>query len=469
MAGDVAVDGSQQSTATQSFEDLDSRPRSGLRLGRTDESPNPNPSRNRPRTTRTTRWVVGGTLLSLLGYALVRHFTRVDMVDMVVYRAEGDTVRQGRDLYAMVVPQFNLSATYPPFAALLFVPTSLIPVGVLRVLVTVGNFALLGTLARLAFQLVGWPRHSLRPQAVVAAVGFGVWLEPVWTTLRYGQINLLLACLVLADLNRSDGSRRKGLLIGIAAGIKLTPGLFGVYLLLTGRPRAALTSFAAFLGTVLLGGIALPNDSWHFWTNYLYDAHRVGRTQISDNQSVRGTLARLLHEPDPTLSWAVLAGLTALAGLGISAAIVRNRQHLPRAEAWGVLCAAVTALLISPISWTHHWVWCVPIIVLLGAEAAAERSRPHGPRHLRWRIVLGGALVCFLGFSMWLTPHSPDASLRLRSWEQPLSSVYSLFGLLLLGVALTRLLRCRHAAELRLTAVLPTQRECPLAPLERST
>ena len=461
MAGDVAVDGSRHSTVTRGFESLES----SRRFGRTEEPQEP----SRPDPHSATRWIVVGTLISLLGYAVVRHCTRVDMVDMVVYRAEGDTVRHGRDLYAMVVPQFNLSATYPPFAALLFVPTSFIPVGVLRVLVTVGNFALLGTLARLAFQLVGWPRSSLRPQATVVAVGLGVWLEPVWTTLKYGQINLLLACLVLADLNRPDASRRKGLLIGIAAGIKLTPGLFGVYLLLTGRPRAALTSFAAFLGTVLLGGAALPNDSWHFWTHYLYDSHRVGQTQISDNQSVRGTLARLLHEPDPTLSWAVLAGLTALAGLGIAAATVRNRQHLPRAEAWGVLCAAVTALLISPISWTHHWVWCVPIIVLLAAEASAEQDRPQDLRHLRWRVVLGGALVCFLGFSMWLAPHSPDASLRLHAWEQPLSSVYSVFGLLLLGVALTRLLRCRHAAELRLTAVLPAQRERLLGPLERST
>ena len=464
MAGDVAVnavDGSQHSTVTRSVESLDGGPR----LDRTGESPD----LIRPDPRRWTGWVVGGTLLSLLGYAVVRHFTRVDMVDMVVYRAEGDTVRHGQDLYAMVVPQFNLSATYPPFAALLFVPTSFVPVGVLRVLVTVGNFALLGTLAQLSFRLVGWPRRSLRPQAVVAAVGLGVWLEPVWTTLKYGQINLLLACLVLADLNRPDRSRRKGLLIGIAAGIKLTPGLFGVYLLLTGRPRAALTSFAAFLGTVLLGGIALPNDSWHFWTHYLYDSHRVGRTQISDNQSVRGTLARLLHEPDPTLSWVVLAALTALVGLGAAAAVVRNRQHLPRAEAWGVLCAAVTALLVSPISWTHHWVWCVPIIVLLAAEAAAEQDRPPGLRHLRWRIVLGGTLLCFLGFSMWLAPHSPDASLRLHSWEQPLSSVYSVFGFLLLGVAVTRLLRCRRAAELRLTAVLPAQRECLPGPLERST
>jgi alpha-1,2-mannosyltransferase len=101
------------------------------------------------------------------------------MVDMVVYRAEGNTVRHGTDLYTMVVPQFHLVATYPPFAALMFVPTTYVPVGVLRIVVTGANLVLLGVLALLSFRLVGWPRRGLRPIAALAVVGAGIWLGPV--------------------------------------------------------------------------------------------------------------------------------------------------------------------------------------------------------------------------------------------------------------------------------------------------
>jgi alpha-1,2-mannosyltransferase len=386
-------------------------------------------------------------LLSLLAYEGVRQLEHFQMVDMVVYRDEGETVRHGQNLYTMVVPHWKLYATYPPFAALLFTTTTLAPVPLLRALVTGANLALLALLAWLSFRLVGWPRQRTRPLAVVLSLLAGVWLEPVYTTLRYGQINLLIACLVLADLTRPDQARGKGLLIGIATGLKLTPGVFGVYLLLTGRPRAALVSFAGFAGTVLFGWLALPQASWSFWTDYLFDSHRVGATGIVDNQSLRGALARLLHEPDPNLSWILAAGVTAAVGLAVAARTARA-DRLPRAEAWGVACAALTALLVSPISWTHHWIWCVPILVLLAAEAAAEAAGPRATRRLRWRPLLGLGLLTFAGYGMWLVPHRlPEDSLRLALWQQLPSSVYPAFGLLLLGVALARTARRRRGAQ----------------------
>ena len=392
--------------------------------------------------------LLGLGLASLLVYESVRQSEHFQMIDMVVYRDEGETVRHSRNLYTMVVPHWKLLATYPPFAAMAFTLTTLVPVPVLRVLVTCTNLVLLGVLARLSFRLVGWPRPSARPLAVALCVLLGVWLEPVYTTLRYGQINLLVACLVLADLNRPDHARGKGLLIGVAAGLKLTPGVFGVYLLLTGRPRAALASFAGFAGTVLLGWVALPSASWGFWSRYLYDSNRVGAGWIVDNQSLRGALARLLHEQNPRLAWTLAAGLTAVAGLGLAAWTARSADWLPRAEAWGVICAALTALLVSPISWTHHWVWCVPILVLLAAEATAESARPRPVRRIRWRALLGLGLLTFAGYGMWLMPHAhPRSSLHLALWQQLPSSVYPAFGLLLLGVAVVRTARRRRREE----------------------
>ncbi|MFI6446126.1 glycosyltransferase 87 family protein [Kitasatospora sp. NPDC050543] len=396
-------------------------------------------------------------LLSLLTYAVVRHFVGTSMVDMIVYRAEGAAVANGTDLYGLRVTEWNLPATYPPFAAMLFVPTTWFAIGFLRVAITLGNVALLGLLAHLSFKLVGWPRRDLRPLGVILVAGGGVWLEPVFTTLRYGQINLALACLILWDLTRSDARLSKGIAIGIAAGIKLTPGLFAVYLLITGRVRAAFVAGATFLGTFLLGAAVLPDATWGFWTKYLYDSSRVGKTEIVDNQSVRGAVARVLHSADPGTLATIAGALVAVAGLAVAAWTHRSARWTPRAEAWGVCCAAVTAVLISPISWTHHWVWCVPVVVLLAAEAAHERSRPVAVRRLRWRPIFGATLIAFFSFSMWLVPHKGDLDLHLSPPAQVPAAVYPLVGICFLLVAALRTRARRLAAGAPLVP-LPGQR-----------
>ncbi|MFF4652675.1 glycosyltransferase 87 family protein [Streptomyces sp. NPDC001380] len=411
--------------------------------------------REAPR--RPTLAAAAAAALSLTLYAVVRHLVGTSMIDMLVYRAEGRAVLDGTDLYTIRVSQWDLPATYPPFAAMLFVPTAWAGVGLLRLLVTGGNALLLGTAAWLSCRLAGWPRRELRPAAVLLTTGFGVWLEPVWTTLRYGQVNLALLCLILWDLTRSDAGRAKGVGIGIAAGIKLTPGLFAVYLLLTGRVRAAFTAFGAYLVTVAIGWTALPAASHGFWTTYLFDSSRVGKTEIVDNQSVRGAVARLLHTAEPGTAGLAAGAAAAVLGLAVAAWAGRSAPHLPRAEAWGVVCTAVTALLVSPISWTHHWVWCVPLAVLLGAEAAHERSRPEAVRRLRWRPILGVVLLGFCSYGMWLVPHHGPRDLDLPVWQQVPAALYPLLGLAVLALAAARV-RSRRAALRRTPATLPAQR-----------
>ncbi|MFG2844883.1 glycosyltransferase 87 family protein [Kitasatospora sp. NPDC048296] len=396
-------------------------------------------------------------LLSLVVYTVVRHFVHTSMVDMIVYRAEGAAVANGTDLYALRVTEWNLPATYPPFAAMLFVPTTWFPVPFLRIAITLGNLGLLALLAHLSFKLVGWPRRELRPVGVVLVTGIGVWLEPVFTTLRYGQINLALACLILWDLTRSDGHRSKGVAIGIAAGIKLTPGLFAVYLLITGRVRAAFTAGLTFLGTFLIGALFLPDATWGFWTKYLYDSSRVGKTEIVDNQSLRGAFARLLHTADPGILATLGAGVVALAGLAVAAWAARSGRWLPRSEAWGVCCAAVTAVLISPISWTHHWIWCVPMLVLLAAEASVERARPAGVRRLRWRAAFWATALAFVSFAMWAAKPIGLAVLHMSPLRQVPTSIYPWVGLCFLLAAAIRIRARRRSAGAPLVR-LPGQR-----------
>lgn len=337
---------------------------------------------------------------------------RIPMADALVYRAEGAAVANGTDLYGFTVTPWHLPATYPPFAALLFVPAAWLPLTALKVAFAVGNAALLALLVRLSCRFA---RVAPRPWPVLAATAAGLWLEPVFQTLLFGQINLALACLVLWDLTRPPGALGKGVAVGVAAGVKLTPAIFLLYALLRGRRREAATGAAAFAATVLLGALVLPGASAEFWTRRLYETDRVGKAWIVDNQSLQGLLARLLHTPAPGAVWWAAAVAVAAAGLWTARRVD---------ERWGVLVVAVTALLISPISWSHHWVWCVPLLALLLAEG-------------RIRIAVAVAVV-FTARTLWLVPHQGDLDLHLPWWQQPLASPYPLLGLAVLGGAAWR-------------------------------
>jgi alpha-1,2-mannosyltransferase len=370
-------------------------------------------------------------VLSLTALAVLCVVERYPMADLLVYRAEGAAVVGGRDLYGFTVTEWDLPATYPPFAALLFVPTVWLPPDVAKAAFLAGNAALLALLVHLSLRLSAGPPDAVRPRprhrpaVLLAATAAALWLEPVFQTLVFGQINLLLACLVLWDLQRPDGARAKGLVIGIAAGIKLTPAVFAVHLLLTGRPRAGLTAIAGFAGTVAAGACVLPSASWEFFTLRVFETARVGKAWIVDNQSLQGLLARLAHTAEPGLLWLLPAAAVAVAGLALA-----RRVHLRHGRpAWALLVTAFTSLLVSPISWSHHWVWCVPLLALLAAERA--------------RLGTGNGLVlalaaAFTARTLWLVPKHGDADLRLEWWLQPLASPYALLALALLAAVAAR-------------------------------
>ncbi|MFE0174152.1 glycosyltransferase 87 family protein [Streptomyces sp. NPDC059002] len=351
--------------------------------------------------------------VSLAALAVLCVVQRVPMADTLVYRAEGAAVAGGGDLYGFTVTEWQLPATYPPFAAILFVPTTWLPLGALKAVFLVGNVALLALLVRLSCTLAGLPA---RAPLLCAATALALWLEPVFQTVLFGQINLALACLVLGDLTRRPGTPGKGFALGVAAGIKLTPAVFIAYCLVTGRVREGVTALAAFAGTVLLGALVLPAASVDFFTRRVFETGRVGKAWIVDNQSLQGLAARLLHDAEPGLRWAVPAVLVAACGLWLAARV--DARSAPKA----VLLTAFTALLVCPISWSHHWVWCVPLLALLIAAG-------------RRRLAVAVA-VLFTARTFWLLPHRGDLDLHLPWWQQPLASPYALVGVVLLASVL---------------------------------
>ncbi|MEU6552993.1 glycosyltransferase 87 family protein [Streptomyces sp. NPDC046915] len=351
-------------------------------------------------------------VVSLSSLAVLCVWQRVPMADTLVYRAEGEAVAHGGDLYGLTVTEWQLPATYPPFAAVLFVPTTWIPVPALKLISLAGNALLLACLVTLSARLAG---RTLSPPALRTATALALWLEPVFQTLVFGQINLAIICLTLWDLTRPAGARAKGAAVGVAAGIKLVPAVFIACLLLRHRHREAATATAALTATVLLGTLALPAASVDFFTRRLYETDRVGKPWIIDNQSLQGLIARMLGDPAPGPAWLLPATALGVLGLWLAARAPEDR--------WGILLTAFTTLLVCPISWSHHWVWCVPLIAVLLAEG---RTR-----------LAAVAAVLFTARLMWLLPHQGDLDLRLPWWQQPLASPYPLLGLALLGAQLS--------------------------------
>lgn len=399
-------------------------------------------------------------LLSFAAFWIAQRAYGVSMIDLMVYRAEGWTVRSGDDLYAMRATYAELPTTYPPFAALLFMPLTLLGVADMRTVATAANLVLLVALVHLSLRLLGRPLRAPRPAAILLLASVAVWCEPVWTTLRYGQINLLLAVLVLWDLSRPSGHRWAGVGIGVAAGIKLTPALFAVFLALWGavegwqrlrrtgnraalwnhRLRQATVATVTFLGTALFTALVLPRDSERFWTDAVFQSGRVGRAEIVDNQSLSGVAARLLHTSDPGWLWTGLALSAAVLGLGSAvAAALAGPRRLPYAYGWAAMACAVTALLVSPISWSHHWVWCVPLLLLLGAEAHRRGSRP-------WQAGAAVGVLFFCTYVLWwAVPRDADSALppelRQNGGQMALSALYPCAGAAFLAVTAVLALR----------------------------
>jgi len=213
----------------------------------------------------------------------------------------------------------------------------------------------------IAFRELGW-RGARRLGASLLVAGLALWTEPAQRALFLGQIEIVLMALVTWDLCQPDGRRLKGAATGLAAGIKLVPLLFIVYLLLTGRFRQGAVATAAFAVTVVAGCTAFPPASVTWWLGG--DCVQAGRTGFvggQQNQSLRGALTRLAGSVNGAQpAWLIAAVAVALAGLAAAALLHRRGQAFA-----GLMACALTALLVSPVSWDHHWVWLAPGLALL--------------------------------------------------------------------------------------------------------
>ncbi|PWW60356.1 glycosyltransferase 87 family protein [Actinokineospora spheciospongiae] len=293
------------------------------------------------------------------------------MVDLHVYRAAGEAVSAGRELYSEPVWR-DFLFTYPPFAALVFVPLALVESGAVEVGAVVLNCALLVLVVERSWRSLGVRNPQRHVPAVIATAGAAFLIEAVHTNFHDGQINLLLLALVLTDLTGRQGGRLRGAGIGVAAGLKLTPLVFLVVLPVLGRRRHAVRAAAWAVGTALLGALVLPGPSSAYWLSGAFaDTSRIFPDPTSrHNQSLRGMLLKSgVPEPGATWAWLVLAALMGVVVLALASA--EPREPLLVASLIGLYTTAV-----SPWAWGHHWVWVVPLGVFLASVMGdADRRR----------------------------------------------------------------------------------------------
>jgi alpha-1,2-mannosyltransferase len=297
-------------------------------------------------------------------------------------------------------------------------PMALLPFGAVVVIAVIATVL---TTALLVWWFAG-PLLKRLPTPVWFAFGVACCLalafEPVRETITFGQVNTLLLTLVAGDmlLGVARGRRWAGVGIGLATAVKLTPGIFIVYLLITRRWRAAAVASGTAAGATLLAGAVFPDETREFWTSALWDTNRVGVLSFLSNQSERGFLARLPIDRVESRVWL----LCVLVTLGFW--IFRVRRA-PADVMGGLALTGVAGCLISPVTWVHHCVWLIPALI------RCVDAGPAGPGRTAWpRYLAGSAYLIMTSRVTWLWETAPRPPLEIIG-----GNLYVWFSLALLA------------------------------------
>ncbi|OJZ68596.1 alpha-(1-2)-phosphatidylinositol mannosyltransferase [Mycolicibacterium diernhoferi] len=370
----------------------------------------------------------------LLGQAIYR-------IDIDVYRMGGRAWLDGTELYndATVFETqagLDLPFTYPPLAAVAFAPFAWLSLPAASAAITVTTLVLLIVSTHIVLtRLRVWETSSLRAPAwarrlwlAVALVAPAVvFLEPIRANFDFGQINVVLMTLVIADCVPRRTPWPRGLLLGLAIAVKLTPAVFLLYFLLRRDIRALLVTTASAAGATLLGFALAWRDSWVYWTETLRDTDRIGSATLNTNQNISGMLARLGAGEDARfLLWVALCfavlGLTVWAGHRLLRAGGPDGDEAVLA----LVCVAMFGLAVSPVSWSHHWVWVLPAVVV---------ALVLGVRHRNLALVLVG--LAGLALTIWtpitLMPAHQETAATL--WRRLAGGSYLWWALLMIVAA----------------------------------
>jgi len=335
-------------------------------------------------------------------------------IDLDVYIRGAAAAMHNEPLYGVSVQ--GQPFTYTPFAALFFIPLEVLGNGEARWALTALS------ISSYLLVIVVCARRLRMTLVSAGLIGLaGLAFEPFARNILLGQINLVLVALIVVDLFVVP-ARYRGMLIGLATGIKLVPGAFIFFLVLKREWGAALRSVAAFAVTIGLGTILAPSDSWQFWSGGFMNLSRFGADAVirGDNQSLTGAFMRLTRDVSPPVIFTLFLSVSVMA-LGLVAA---KRQIDSGNDVAGLVCVAFASLLASPVSWTHHWVWAVQALLVLVQG--------------RHRVAAAALGAIFVIGPMWLTPRGQLLELQHNWWQAAACVSYVASGVTFLVVSSAR-------------------------------
>ncbi|MGZ6778152.1 MAG: glycosyltransferase 87 family protein [Mycobacterium sp.] len=376
----------------------------------------------------------------LLGHATYR-------IDIDVYRMGGRAWLDGKPLYAdgamfETRAGLKLPFTYPPLAAIVFAPFALLPLSVASAAITVTTFVLLiASTVILLTRLDVWPQSSISREpawlrrcwlaaAIVAPAV--VYLEPIRANFDFGQINVVLMTLVIADCVPRRTPWPRGILLGIAIALKLTPAVFLLYFLLRRDTRALIATAASAAVATLIGVVFAWHDSLEYWTDTVRNTDRIGTATLNTNQNIAGTLARLgLGEGARFVVWTLLCfvvlGVTIWAARRLLRASGAARPATSdEGPVLALICVAMFGLVVSPVSWSHHWVWALPTVLVCTLVAYRHRHPLLGAV-----AAAGVALMVWTPITLMPEHHETTASL----WRQLAGGSYLWWALAVIVVS----------------------------------
>lgn len=387
-------------------------------------------------------WLLAATALSHLAWQLFGHTPY--RIDIDIYQMGAQAWLDGHPLYSGAhsglnnsdvlfhTPIVDLPFTYPPLAAIVFTPFAWLQMPGASVAITLLTLVLLIVSTTVVLsRLDVWDTSKLLPGpawlrrlclAIVIVAPASIWLEPINSNFAFGQINAVLMTLVILDCFPRRTPWPRGLLLGLGIALKLTPAVFLLYFLLRRDNRAAVTALVSFVVATLAGFVLAWGDSWQYWTHTLHHTDRIGEAALNTDQNIAGALARLgIGEHATRLLWLVATALV------LAATIWAMRRVLRAGEpTLAVICVALFGLVVSPVSWSHHWVWMLPAVLVTGVLAWRRRN-----------VALAVVTVAGLALMRWtpidLLPKHHEASAAW--WRQLAGMSYVWWALAVIVVA----------------------------------
>jgi alpha-1,2-mannosyltransferase len=369
------------------------------------------------------------------GWRLLGHVTY--RIDVDVYRMGGRAWLDGKPLYAdgamfETRAGLELPFTYPPLAAVAFAPFALLSLPAAGAAITVTTFVLLiVSVVIVLTRLDIWPTSSITTEpawlrrcwlAAALVAPSVVYLEPIRANFDFGQINVVLMTLVIADCVPHRTPWPRGILLGIAIALKLTPAVFLLYFLLRRDTRALIVTASATVVATLAGFAFAWRDSWEYWTDTVRNTDRIGTATLNTNQNIAGALARLgLGEGERFVLWTLAC--FAVLGLTIWAARRALRAGEP---VLALICVAMFGLAVSPVSWSHHWVWVLPTVIVCAVLGWRHRNVALG-------IVTAAGVALMVWTPITLMPEHRETTASL--WRQLVGGSYLWWALAVIAVA----------------------------------